>query len=30
MEAKTMGLGDGFKILNEFDLELLIMHKNMW
>ncbi len=25
-----MGLGDGFKILDEFDLELLIMRKNMW
>jgi hypothetical protein len=30
MEAKAMGLGDGFKILDEFHLELLIIRKNMW
>jgi hypothetical protein len=29
MEAKVMGLGDGFKILDEFDLELFTMQKKM-
>jgi hypothetical protein len=30
MESKAMGLGDGFLILDEFDLEFLIMQKNVW
>jgi hypothetical protein len=29
MEAKVVGLGDGSKILDEFDLELFTMQKNM-
>jgi hypothetical protein len=29
MEAEVMGLGDGFKILDEFDLELVTLQKNM-
>jgi hypothetical protein len=30
IEAQAMGLGDGFKILDEFDLELFVIRKNMW
>jgi len=29
MEAKVVGLGDGFQILDKFDLELLTLQKNM-
>ncbi len=29
MEAKVVGLGDGFEILAEFDLELLTLQKNV-
>jgi hypothetical protein len=29
MEAKIVGLGDGFEILDEFDLEFLTLKKNM-
>jgi len=29
MEAKVVGLGDGSKILDEFDLEFFTMQKNM-
>jgi hypothetical protein len=30
MEAKVVGLGDGFEIMDEFDLELLTLQKHMW
>jgi len=29
MEAKVVGLGDGSKILDEFDLEFITLQKNM-
>ncbi len=29
MEAKVVGLGDGFEILYEFDLEILTLQNNM-
>jgi hypothetical protein len=29
MEAKVVGFGDGFKILDEFDFELLTLQKKM-
>jgi hypothetical protein len=29
METKVVGLGDGSKILDEFDLELFTLQKNM-
>ncbi len=30
VEVKVVGLGDGFEILDEFDLKLLTLQKNMW
>jgi hypothetical protein len=30
MESKVVGLGDGFEILDEFNLELLTLQKKMW
>jgi hypothetical protein len=29
MEAEAMGLGDGSKIIDEFDSKLFILQKNM-